>query len=159
MTEIALRDKIRLLQESEAARAELQDEIFLTHKAMLDELSVPLVPITDDVIAIPLQGRIDSYRAQHFQHVLEQTLRSRTTTTVIIDLAGMISNDTQVVPLLADAVQTIETYGAHAILTALPRATMQALPGGGLNPERIELFASLPQAIAEVMSRDLSSWR
>src|SRR4029079_19545551 len=55
------------LSEQERAdqeRAALQEQVIQAQQAALRELSTPLIPLADGVVAMPLIGSVDSARAQ-----------------------------------------------------------------------------------------------
>src|SRR5690606_25138362 len=50
-----------------------KDELIKTHRMMIDDLSVPLIPLTSTVFILPLLGTIDTHRAKAIQEkVLDQ---------------------------------------------------------------------------------------
>jgi hypothetical protein len=48
----------------------MQEQIIAAQQATLRELSTPLMPIADGVIAMPLIGAIDTMRAQQIMETL-----------------------------------------------------------------------------------------
>ena len=60
---IILRDATEEIR-GEQERAALQEQVIAAQQAALRELSTPLIPLTDDLVAMPLIGTIDSNRAQ-----------------------------------------------------------------------------------------------
>lgn len=118
MTEIALRDKIRALQELEARRIEVQDELVLAHKALLDELSSPLLMVAEAVALISLRGEIDRYRARQLRATLDALLSSGAPGTLILDLEGVVSADEELMNAMLDAASWLREHGTRLILSA-----------------------------------------
>ena len=67
-----LADRMR----TEKERAELQERIIRTQQARLAEMATPLIPISSDVVVMPLIGTVDSERASQ---ILDTALTGRRT--------------------------------------------------------------------------------
>lgn len=157
MTEIELRDKIRRLQESEASHAELQDELFLAHKAVLDELSVPIVQISEELVVVPVRGRLDEYRVQQIQDALTRLVSAAPHTALIVDLTGV----SLVTAPLAEALAKINAACVVAdvafIVAGLPAEGQCVLGTHEPDLKRVGMFASLPEAVAVVNEQQVSN--
>jgi GAF domain-containing protein len=138
---------------AERERAALQEEIIVAQKARLAEMSTPLIPITAQIMVMPLIGTVDYARAEQ---VLESALtgvqRSRARV-VILDVTGMTHIDTAVAAMLVATTRALRLLGAHAVLTGL-RAEFARL----LIAENIELGAlttrgTLQSGIAYALER------
>ncbi|MCA0971483.1 STAS domain-containing protein [Halobacillus litoralis] len=82
-------------------------------------LNVPIIPITQGVSVLPLQGIIDDHRAEV---ILETVLKHGATHQMqhfIIDLSGLILLDHQFPPVIAQLVQSLKLMGIEAILTGM----------------------------------------
>src|SRR5262245_9683799 len=58
------------LLESNKAEVRLQQEIIAAQRSMIQELSTPIIPISDNVLVLPLVGAIDSARAQQVMETM-----------------------------------------------------------------------------------------
>lgn len=149
MTEIALHDKIRSLQEIEAQRLELQDELLLANKALLDELSFPVLVVAEGVALIPLRGTLDRYRAQQLTNKLYDLLNTTKLATLILDLEATPDASAALVTLLADLVPQLSERRVQLILTGPQPELMNQLGQAGhmplCYPALAEAFAALPQ--------------
>src|SRR5262249_11823232 len=67
---VNLRQRIAAEQSAQAERVRLQQEIIRGQEANLRELSTPLIPLTPQVLLLPLIGSIDSPRAAHILQTL-----------------------------------------------------------------------------------------
>src|SRR5688572_9740334 len=74
---------------SEEARAALQEEIIRAQNTRLLELSTPIIPITDDIMVMPLVGTLDAERAGQVLFTALNGVRSSRSDVVIIDITGM----------------------------------------------------------------------
>jgi GAF domain-containing protein len=145
MTELVLRDKVHALQEMEAQRIELHDELLLMQKALLDTLSLPLLTVADGVVVLLLRGVIDSYRAQQLSEKIEDLHGN--VNTLILDLEGMLPDDGKLATVIIDAVPRLQEQGIRLLLSA-PQPELEAwLQQAGLDVSSYPTFA---KAIAQL---------
>jgi CheY-like chemotaxis protein len=131
-------------------RARLQEEIIRMQAAMLEELSTPLIPLSEGVVIMPLVGTIDSKRAEQVLAVVSQGVVSRGARIAIIDITGVPTVDTHVASLLIRAAQAVRLLGAEVVLTGIRSKVARSLVElgvdlGGLNTRR-DLQAGLTYA-------------
>ena len=100
-------EDITAQKQAEAERARWQEEIIRTQAAALAELSTPLIPITDNVMVMPLIGTVDSRRAQQVIDSLLEGVASSRAQTAILDITGVPVVDTQVANALVRAAQSL----------------------------------------------------
>ncbi len=139
-----LTDQIRLEQE----RLRLQEEVIEAQQATLRELSTPLIPLSDQVVVMPLIGSMDSSRAQQVLDTLLQGVSSHKATTAILDITGVPVVDTQVANTLLRAAQTVKLLGAQVIITGIRPEVAQMLIRLGIDLSGIITRSSLQRGIA-----------
>jgi GAF domain-containing protein len=147
MTEIMLRDKIHALQEMEAQRLELQDQLLLTNKALLDDLSLPLLTVAEGVSLLLLRGAFDSYRVRQLRDKLTTLLASAGLATLVLDLEGMRDDDQQLAATLL-AAPRVQEQKIRLILIAPPPELVARLEQAGCAPS---VYATAASAIAELV--------
>lgn len=140
---------IRDLSEQEQQEQALQ----AAQQAALRELSTPLMPIADHVIALPLIGSIDSARAQQILETLLEGVAASRAATVILDITGVPLVDTQVAQALLQATRAVNLLGAQVILTGMRPEVAQTLIGIGVDLSGITTRATLQQGIACALGR------
>ncbi len=141
-------------QAEEALRRSIaQEEIIRTQTVLLVELSTPLIPISDQVIVMPLIGSIDSRRAQQVMEALLTGVTATGAATAIIDITGVPMVDTQVANGLIRAARALKLLGAQAILTGIRPEVAQTLVGLGVDLSGIATHGTLRSAIAAVLGR------
>ncbi|TLS38879.1 STAS domain-containing protein [Pseudalkalibacillus caeni] len=128
-----------------------------SHKEQLDnaqqafqELSVPVVPLTDDVAVLPLIGDIDTYRA-HF--IMEKALKRSTElklSRLLIDLSGVLVIDTMVAQSLFEVIQALELLGVKTILTGIRPELAQTAIQLGIDFTNINTTATMKQALQNI---------
>lgn len=146
-----LRD-ITAIKQTEAERMALQQEIIDAQQSTLRELSSPLIPISDDVVLMPLIGSIDSGRAQQVMEALLDGIASYQADTAILDITGVSVVDTQVANAIIQAAQAVKLLGAQVILTGIGPTMAQTLVHLGTDLSTIQTRASLQSAIAYALN-------
>jgi rsbT co-antagonist protein RsbR len=129
-------------------RARLQEQIIQAQAATLAELSTPLIPISDDVLVMPLVGGIDSQRAQQVIETLLHGIEARSARVALLDITGVPMVDTQVAQALLQAAQSVRLLGARVVLTGIRPEVAQMLVGLGVNMREIETHSTLQSGIA-----------
>lgn len=140
-------------QRAEAERVALQEQVIAAQGAALRELSTPLIPISDDVVVMPLIGSIDSGRAQLVLETLLTGVAERQASTTIIDITGVSVVDTQVANALIRAAQAVKLLGARVILTGIRPEVAQTLVNLGVDLFGIMTRGTLQSGIAEALGR------
>jgi rsbT co-antagonist protein RsbR len=139
-------------QAEEAIRqSQIQQEIILAQQATLEELSTPLIPISDTVMVMPLIGSMDSRRAQQVLDTLLHGVAVARAEVAIIDITGVSIVDTQVANALIRAAQAVKLLGAQVMLTGIRPEVAQTLVGLGVDLGMIITRSSLQSGIALAM--------
>ena len=137
-------DQKRAAQE----RAIFQQQIIDSQQAMLRELSTPLVPIADGVVAMPLVGTINSERAQQIIETLLEGISERHAETAILDITGVKMVDTYAAQALLRAAQAAALLGARVVLTGIQAEVAQSLVQIGADLSQIVTRGDLQAGIA-----------
>jgi rsbT co-antagonist protein RsbR len=140
-------------QLAEQERLALQDQVIAAQQAALRELSTPLIPLADNVVAMPLIGSIDSARAQQIVEELLTGVAANRATTAIIDITGVPIVDTQVAGALLRAAQAVELLGSRVVITGIRPEVAQTLVGIGVNLGSIVTRATLQDGIAYALRK------
>ena len=135
--EVALRatEQARLLAENTQQRAVIRD------------LSVPVLPVSASTLVMPLVGALDSARLQLVQ---EQALRSIERTSaqqLVLDITGVPLVDSQVAQGLLAVVQAARLLGAEAVLVGVRPEVAQTMVGLGLSLPGLRAYADLQTAV------------
>jgi rsbT co-antagonist protein RsbR len=134
-------------EEALKRRAE-QDEMIRAQQATLAELSTPLIPISEQVMVMPLIGAIDSHRAQQVIETLLTGISQSGASVVILDITGVAVVDTQVASVLLRAAQSVKLLGARVVLTGIRPEVAQTLVGLGADLSVMTTMGSLRDGIA-----------
>jgi rsbT co-antagonist protein RsbR len=131
------------------------EEALQAQNAIMAELSTPLIPISDDVVVMPLIGAVDSRRAQQVMETLLVGIAERGAETAILDITGVPVVDTQVANGLIQAAQAVRLLGAQVILTGIRAEVAQTLVGLGADLSEIVTLANLQSGIAHATQQEL----
>ena len=138
---------------AEQERARLQEEVIRMQAAMLEELSTPLIPLSDAVVIMPLVGTIDSKRAEQLLAVVSQGVVSKGARVAIIDITGVPTVDTHVASVLIRASQAVRLLGAEVVLTGIRSRVARALVELGVDLGGLVTRGSLQAGITYAQSR------
>jgi anti-anti-sigma factor len=128
-------------------RARLQEQIIRAQAAALAELSTPLIPISDQVVVMPLVGGVDSRRARQVVEALLHGIEQRRARVAILDITGVPMVDTQVANALLQAAKAVKLLGARVVLTGIRPEVAQTLVGLGVDLRDIVTHSTLQSGI------------
>lgn len=135
-------------QRAEDERTRLREEIIRMQEAQLEELSTPLIPITRDIVIMPLVGAVDSKRARRVIEALLHGLAETRAPVAIIDITGVAVVDSHVANTLVQAAQSARLLGTRVILTGIRAGVARSLVGLGIDLEAVSTRKSLQDGIA-----------
>jgi len=147
--------EIRRRQDEVAAlEAEIKSQVELiqSQAAMLDELSVPVIQVWQDILLLPLVGVIESRRAAQVMESLLEAVGRMGAQIVIIDITGVAVVDTAVAGYLVRAVQATQLLGCQSILVGISPEIAQTLVGlgstsaGSSRAQRFRTGLSMPSS-------------
>ncbi|WP_170319910.1 STAS domain-containing protein [Polyangium spumosum] len=120
--------------------------------AALAELSTPLIPVTDEIVVMPLIGVLDSQRMQQVMDVLLRGVTERRARTVILDITGVAVVDSQVADALVRAARAVQLLGAKVVFTGIRRDVAQALVALQADLGGVVTRATVQSGIAHAMN-------
>jgi len=122
--------------------------------AALMELSTPIIPISDHVLAMPLIGVVDARRAGLvLETMLDGIVRSRARV-AILDITGVKEVDKQVAQALARVSQAVQLLGTQLVLTGIRPEVAQTLVTIGADLGKIVTCGTLQAGIAYATRTD-----
>jgi anti-anti-sigma regulatory factor len=120
-----------------------QQETIAAQRNIIQELSTPIIPISDSILIMPLIGTIDSARAQQIMVALLEAIGQHRARYMIIDITGIAVVDTAIAHRLRLAARAIELLGAQVILVGISPEIAQTLVGLGVDFHPIITRATL----------------
>jgi rsbT co-antagonist protein RsbR len=141
-------------QASEAIRQALeQEDVIRSQAAVLEEISTPLIPISDDVLIMPLIGSMDSQRVQKVLESLLTGVASTRARIVILDITGVAVVDTQVANAFIQSAQAVSLLGAQVVITGIRPEVAQTIIGLGVDLSSIITRGTMRDGIAYALTR------
>ncbi|MBK9266138.1 MAG: GAF domain-containing protein [Polyangiaceae bacterium] len=104
---------------TEAEREALQLRVIAAQRERLAELSTPIIPISDDVVVMPLIGTMDEARVGELMQAALKGAMERPVRAVILDVTGVKNGDSRVAEALVQTASALKLLGAQAILTGV----------------------------------------
>jgi PAS domain S-box-containing protein len=145
---IAFVRDITVRKQAEAERNRLQDEMIRAQAVVLAELSMPLIPITNAVMVMPLVGAMDSERVSQLLTTLLHGIAVQRARIAIVDVTGVPVVDTHVAHGIIKAAQGVQLLGAELVLTGIRPDVAQTLVGLGVDLKAITTRSTLQSGIA-----------
>lgn len=139
-------------RQMEAERATLHEHVIAAQRDALRELSTPLLPLSEHVLAMPLVGTLDSSRAQQLMETLLEGIAAHQAEFAIIDITGVKVVDTQVAQGFIQAAQAVRLLGAQVILTGIQPQIAQTLVHLGADMSGIITRSTLQSGIIYALS-------
>ena len=127
----------------EAERERLNQEMIIARERLISELSAPLIPITSQILVLPLIGAIDSARAQQIMESLLNGIDSFDAEVVIVDVTGVPLMDTGVANHLLQMTDAASLVGARVILVGITPRVAQTIIELGVDLSAITTRSNL----------------
>lgn len=142
----------RLADEQRAAVLKMEESLKAQQhlNRIIAELAVPVIPVTDDTLIIPLIGNIDSTRVYHLLNSALQAIERTRARTLIIDITGVAVIDSQVAAALVQVAEAARLMGAETILAGIRPEVAQTLIGLGASLAGLRTAATLQAALKPI---------
>lgn len=123
------------------------------HKELINELSSPVIPLSDHIAILPLVGDIDTARARR---ILENTLTRRAEQQVnhlYIDISGVVIVDTMVAHQIFQLIDALKLIGVESTISGVRPEIAITASHLGLSFENISTKSTLANAMASRMRK------
>lgn len=131
----------------EQERLSFQEQIIESQRVAIRELSTPLIPLSQDVLLLPLVGTIDSQRAQQVLEALLEGVALHHARIAIVDITGVSTIDTMSANALIQAARAVRLLGSQVVLTGIGPAMAQTLINLGADLSSIVTRGTLQNGI------------
>ncbi|MBH0171467.1 STAS domain-containing protein [Fictibacillus sp. 18YEL24] len=152
-TERQINDRIdKFLNELFLSYSEYKDQLIESQKALVENLSVPIIPITSTVCVLPLVGDIDTCRTDTIEKKVFFEISRLTIGTLIIDLSGISNIENEVIEHLIIVTEGAKMMGCECIITGLrPEIVRKITMGGYIFISKAQTKATLQQALEDYL--------
>lgn len=134
-------------------QARLLEEIAQQRQA-IRELSVPVLPVTDQALVMPLVGAIDTERLADIQDRALHALQRSHARYLLVDITGVPVVDSQVAQGLLAINAMCRLLGAEMVLIGIRPEVAQTIVGLGMNLSSLRTAADLQTILGEITRRD-----
>jgi rsbT co-antagonist protein RsbR len=134
-------------------QARLLEEI-AQQRQVIRELSVPVLPVTDQALVMPLVGAIDTERLADIQDRALHTLQRSQARYLLVDITGVPVVDSQVAQGLLAINAMCRLLGAEMVLIGIRPEVAQTIVGLGMNLSSLRTAADLQTILGEIAHRD-----
>ena len=134
-------------------RDEARNELVETQRRRLEELSTPVLRLWKGVLAVPLIGSVDGWRATRLMDALLTAIQREEAADVVLDITGVTEVDGEVAERLLKAVRAARLVGARCSLVGIRADVARAIVELDIDIGDVEIFSTLEQALGEVMGR------
>lgn len=133
-------------------QARLLEEIAQQRQA-IRELSVPVLPVTNDALVMPLVGAIDTERLADIQDRALHALQRSHARYLLVDITGVPVVDSQVAQGLIAIASMCRLLGAEMVLIGIRPEVAQTIVGLGLNLSSLHTAVDLQTVLRDLALR------
>ncbi|PCC68590.1 anti-anti-sigma factor [Nannocystis exedens] len=141
------------MRRAEGEHLRLQEEIIRAQRSTLLELSTPIIPIAEGVLAVPLIGAIDHERNQQIAGAVLERITATRAAVVILDLTGVRQIDPAIVDALMQTVRAMRMLGAEAVLTGISPELARVMADLDAPLRRLTVRQTLQHGIGHALTR------
>ncbi|XYH93163.1 protein kinase domain-containing protein [Sorangium sp. So ce1128] len=136
----------------EAERAALREQVVEAQKARLLELMAPLMPISEDVLVMPIIGTVEAERAAQIMEVALAGAQQTGARALILDITGMRYVDTNVVGALVSVANALRLLGTEPLFTGIRPDVARTMVELGVDLQAMTTLSTLRAGIARALS-------
>ncbi|MEH7385987.1 ATP-binding protein [Bacillus sp. JJ1521] len=96
-----------------------KDELLESQRQLVENLSVPIIPINQDTYIIPLIGGIDNRRVVTIEDKILSTIENEHIRTLIMDLSGVAFMEDEVIYRFMKLIEGVKMMGCRTVLTGI----------------------------------------
>jgi anti-anti-sigma regulatory factor len=114
---------------------------------LIQQLEVPLIPLFEGVLVLPLVGNLDSQRCAQIEQALLEYISSTRTKLVLADISAVPTVDTAIASQLVQMGQAVRLLGSTMVLTGIKPAVAQTIVALGIERLGMRSYASIEDAL------------
>jgi rsbT co-antagonist protein RsbR len=133
--------------EERAARQELLISQIDQQRDVIQEMSVPVLPVAARVLVMPLVGALDSARLTMIHDKALNAIQRESARYLVLDITGVWVVDSQVAQGLIRVIEAVRLLGAETQLVGVRPEVAQAIVTLGLDLNHIRTSATLQEGL------------
>ncbi|CEG34650.1 STAS domain-containing protein [Bacillus sp. EB93] len=132
--------------------SDYKDKLILAQQNLVENLSVPIIPITSTTCVLPLIGTIDYSRLQIIEEKVLMEIGKLRIQTLILDLSGIIEIEVEMITDLMKILDGTAMMGCKAVVTGLrPEVVTKMIRSGIQLDNKAETKGTLQQALKDYL--------
>lgn len=129
-----------------------KDSLIRAHREMVENLSVPIIPINASVCILPVIGSVDTFRTSILEEKVLTEIGISRIQTLIMDLSGIADMETDVIDHLTKIIDGTSLMGCHTVITGLRAEVVRKMIHRGLAFDpKTKTLGTLQQALKEYL--------
>ncbi|WP_080834745.1 ATP-binding protein [Cohnella massiliensis] len=135
--------------------SQFKDNLIRAQQEIVEDLSVPIIPVTPSTAILPLIGDVDLHRSAAIEDKVISHLGDRRIESLIIDLSGVLKMEAEVIVRLIRMIDGIKMMGCQTTITGLRPETVKIMISSDLTfTHKAMTKGTLQQALAEHLLQD-----
>ncbi|MFD6211467.1 MULTISPECIES: STAS domain-containing protein [unclassified Peribacillus] len=132
--------------------SDYKDKLILAQQNLVENLSVPIIPITASTCVLPLIGTIDDSRIKIIEEKVLLEIGKLRIQTLILDLSGIIEVEAEIINHLLNILEGTAMMGCKAVVTGLrPEVVTKMIRAGVDFENKAETKGTLQQALKDYL--------
>ncbi|MED3985060.1 STAS domain-containing protein [Peribacillus simplex] len=132
--------------------SDYKDKLILAQQNLVENLSVPIIPVTSTTCVLPLIGTIDNSRIRIIEEKVLIEIGKLRIQTLILDLSGIIEIEVEIINDLLKILDGTAMMGCKAVVTGLrPEVVTKMIRSGVQVDNRAETKGTLQQALKDYL--------
>ena len=129
-----------------------KDSLLLAHRQLVENLSVPIIPINSSVSILPLIGSVDSFRTVILEEKVLTEVGASHIDTLILDLSGIADMESDVIHHLMKIIEGTAMMGCKTVITGLRAEVVRKMIHLGLSFDpKTKTLGTLQQSLQEYL--------
>ena len=129
-----------------------KDALIVSQREVVENLSVPIIPITQSICILPLIGSVDVFRTSILEEKVLSEVGRLHIQTLIIDLSGIAEMEGDVIDHLMKTIHGTSMMGCNTVITGIrPEVVRKMIRLGIKFGEQTQTYGTLQQALKEYL--------
>ena len=130
-----------------------KDSLIKAHRQLVENLSVPIIPITPSVSILPLIGSVDSFRTKILEEKVLTEIGISRIQTLIMDMSDIADMEPEVIFDLMKILDGTKMMGCKTVITGLRPDVVRKMIHMDLSfDQKTETLGTLQQALKEYIA-------
>ena len=132
--------------------SDYKDKLILAQQNLVENLSVPIIPVNSTTCVLPLIGTIDYSRIRIIEEKVLMEIGKLRIQTLILDLSGIIDMEVEIINDLMKILDGTAMMGCKAVVTGLrPEVVTKMIRSGIQIDNKAETKGTLQQALNDYL--------